>query len=268
MESNLNSILRGITLIHNYRTLKKRAKREHIAIKYYKYFIGRTDWDRNYIRLINPDSHYFHCEELLRKEFFENRWIQPSNVDSNEEIVIGTTINSNLYKGLDLVYKVMDLIKRNNIIWKIFGINEKDIINKTVKGILRINNENKNLKFYGHVSPEELIKQLKTCHFFIHPSYIDNSPNSVCEAMLLGMPVLSSSVGGISSLIDDKESGFLFNPYDKYDLAGLLVNLINDYDKAKQAGLNAREVALKRHSPHSIISELSNIYNIICNDNP
>jgi glycosyltransferase involved in cell wall biosynthesis len=165
-----------------------------------------------------------------------------------------------------LVYKVMDLIRRNNIHWKIFGISEKDILNKTVKRVLRINNKSQNIKFYGQVSAEELIKQLKTCHFFVHPSYIDNSPNSVCEAMILGMPVLSSSVGGIKSLIANKETGFLFNPYDKYDLAGLLINLINNYEKAKQAGLNARLVALKRHSPDDIFSVLSNIYNIIRND--
>jgi glycosyltransferase involved in cell wall biosynthesis len=266
MKSKLSSIFRGITFIHNYRILKKRGIREQIIIKYWKYFTGRTEWDRNYIRLLNPNAHYFHCEELLRKEFFENEWIQPSKVDINEDIVIGSTINPNLYKGLDLVYKVMDLIRRNNIHWKIFGISEKDILNKTVKRVLRINNKSQNIKFYGQVSAEELIKQLKTCHFFVHPSYIDNSPNSVCEAMILGMPVLSSSVGGIKSLIANKETGFLFNPYDKYDLAGLLINLINNYEKAKQAGLNARLVALKRHSPDDIFSVLSNIYNIIRND--
>ncbi len=80
------------------------------------------------------------------------------------------------------------------------------------------------------------------------------------------MPVLSSSVGGIKTLIIDQTTGFLFNPYDKYDLAGLLVNLINNYEKAKQVGLNARQVALKRHSPDQIISELNKIYNFIIHD--
>jgi glycosyltransferase involved in cell wall biosynthesis len=85
--------------------------------------------------------------------------------------------------------------------------------------------------------------------------------------MILGMPVLSSSVGGIKSLIAHGETGFLFNPYDKYDLAGLLVNLIKNYELAKQAGLNARKVALKRHSTESILFKLNQIYDKIINDN-
>jgi glycosyltransferase involved in cell wall biosynthesis len=202
---------------------------------------------------------------MLRSEFFINEWSQPSELNKNNTIVICSTINPSLIKGLDLIYKALALLEGYNIQWKIFGIDEDDPISKIVKRILKINNK-RNIIFYGQLSPGELIKQLKTCHFFVHPSYIDNSPNSVCEAMMLGIPVLSSSVGGIKSLLTDKETGFLFNPYDKYDLAGLLVNLINNYDKAKQAGLNARQVALKRHSPDGIISALSNIYNIISND--
>lgn len=111
----------------------------------------------------------------------------------------------------------MNLIEGKNIHWKIFGISEEDSLNKIVKRVLKLNNKSRNIEFYGQTSTEELIKQLKTCHFFVHPSYIDNSPNSVCEAMILGMPVLSSSVGGVPSLIENKETGFLFNPYDKYD---------------------------------------------------
>jgi glycosyltransferase involved in cell wall biosynthesis len=268
MGSKLNSILRGITPLHDFRIFKKKAERENNTIRFWKYFIGRTDWDRNYIRLINPEANYFHCEEMLRREFFANEWIQPSELNGDNVIVIGTTINPNIYKGLDLIYKVLKLLEKYNIYWKVFGIDEEDTINKISLKILKKGYRNPNIRFYGMVSASELIYQLKTCHFFVHPSYIDNSPNSVCEAMLLGMPVLSSFVGGISTLVKNGETGFLFNPYDKYDLAGVLVHLINNYEKAKQAGSNARQVALQRHSPDGIISVLSNIYNIICNDDP
>ena len=265
-KNNLISIFRGMTIYHDYRAFQKRAERELNTIRSWKYFSGRTTWDKNYIGLINPDAHYFHLEESLRKEFFENEWIQPIDIDRNKEIVIGTTINPYAYKGLDLIYKVMYLMTNYKIIWKIFGIKEDDTLKKIICKFLKIQGKNKNITFFGQLCSEHLIKELKTCHFFVHPSYIDNSPNSVCEAMLLGMPVLSSSVGGIKTLIIDQTTGFLFNPYDKYDLAGLLVNLINNYEKAKQVGLNARQVALKRHSPDQIISELNKIYNFIIHD--
>lgn len=264
--SDLNSIIRGTTMFHDFRMLKKKAVRERTIIKNWHYFIGRTEWDRNYISLINPDAKYFHCEEMLRKEFFTANWVQPSEVNPGNEIVIGTTINTNLFKGIDLIYRVLELLPDYKIRWKVFGIKKEDKINKMVCKVLKINDRNINIDFHDQVGVDDLIFQLKTCHFFVHPSYIDNSSNSVCEAMLLGMPVLSSSVGGVKSLVKNGETGFLFNPYDKYDLAGLLVNLINDYEKAKNAGTEARKIAIKRHSPESIMAKMDQIYKLILED--
>lgn len=261
--SSLIDIILGRTFNDHFNSFKKIGNREIDTIKYWKYFSGRTSWDRNYIELLNKDACYFHVDELLRKEFYSHQWTPPYELSKNKTIVIGTTISPMLYKGLDLIYKVLALLKSHDIIWKIFGFTEDDVINKTVKDILKLKNIDHRMQFYGQVKPSELIKELQTCHFFVHPSYIDNSPNSVCEAMLLGMPVLSSSVGGVKTLIKNDYSGFLFNPYDKYDLAGLLVHLINNYEIAKQSGIRARQIALERHSPDTILNDLLKAYNHI-----
>ncbi len=262
-KSNLKEIFRGITFYHRYLSIKQKAPREKEIIKQWKYFTGRTDWDRNYVKLINPNSTYFHCEELLREEFFFHQWVSLPKPVAGQPIIIGSTINPNIYKGLDLIYKVVKLLKDYNICWKIFGITEDRDVNRMVKKMMHITEAEPAIKFYGQVPAPQLIEELKTCHFFVHPSYIDNSPNSVCEAMLLGMPVLSSSVGGVNSLITHKEDGFLFNPYDQYELAGILVHLINNYGTALELAKKARIRALKRHSPEDIISVLNKIYDNI-----
>jgi glycosyltransferase involved in cell wall biosynthesis len=264
--SGLSTLIRGISFFHKYRIFEKRAEREVRIIKNWKYFTGRTDWDKNYTKLLNPEASYFHCEEALRSIFFTTEWQAPDNIVKDKTIIIGTTINPNIYKGLDLIYKVLDLLGNYKIHWKVFGLKEDDGLNKLVKRTLKIPLIGKStLKLYGPLAAPALLEELKTCHFFVHPSYIDNSPNSICEAMLLGMPVVSSAVGGVKSLITHNENGFLFNPYDKFDLAGLLVSLINNYDKAITAGQNARKTALKRHSPDEILSELNKIYTAVYN---
>ncbi len=259
-KSKLADIFRGLTFYHSYINIRNRGARETEIIKQWKYFTGRTDWDRNYVKLLNSKSTYFHCEELLRADFFTAQW-QPLPIpDAGQPIVIGTTINPNIYKGLDLIYKVVRILKDYNICWKIFGIAESYPVNIMVKKMLHIKEAEPAMKFYEQVSAPQLIEELKTCHFFVHPSYIDNSPNSVCEAMLLGMPVLSSAVGGVNSLITHKENGFLFNPYDRYELAGLLLHLVNNYDTALAVAPKARETGLKRHSPKDIMTVLNKIY--------
>ena len=49
---------------------------------------------------------------------------------------------------------------------------------------------------------------------FISPSMMENSPNSVGEAMLLSMPVITSDVGGVRNLLSDEE-GFIYPSLDE-----------------------------------------------------
>ncbi|CAN5331387.1 glycosyltransferase [soil metagenome] len=264
--SSGNDMIRGLTYYNDYQLLKKRGQRELEILQSWKYFTGRTDWDRNYTSLINSGATYFHCDELLREDFFAAEWKVPAQDINLKTIVIGTTINPNFYKGLDLIYKVIPLLSDYSIEWKLFGLDEKHELNKTIKNYLHIKEGNPSIHFYGQTGAVDLIKELQSCHFFVHPSYIDNSPNSVCEAQLLGMPVLASAVGGVNSLITHKETGFLFNPHDKYDLAGWIAYIVKHYDEAIACGNKARVIATKRHDARQIVAVLNSIYNSIYND--
>lgn len=260
---NWKDLLRGLTFHHQYRQFRQRAQRELETLRNWTYFTGRTHWDRNYALLINPNAQYFHCEELLRADFFEASWSAPAANPVTEKLVIGTTINPNIYKGLDLIYKVLPLLEQFNVEWKLFGIGENSELNRVIKNAMGIHQPVKGLHFCGPTGAANLIQELNGCHFFVHPSYIDNSPNSVCEAQLLGMPVISSAVGGVSSLITNNENGFLFNPQDRYDLAGLIAWLAHHYDLAIEAGRKARSTAQDRHDPKKLLNTLHAMYQTI-----
>lgn len=257
--TGLFQLLKGNSFIHKYKSFNKRGLREVDIVRSWKYFMGRTEWDRNYIKLLNENAIYFHCDELIRNSFFNNRWI-PRTLDEEKSIVIGTTINPNIYKGLDLIYKSLEKLGRYKIKWKIFGIKRTDYVNELTVKALKVGTVANSLHFYGQISEDVLISHLEECNFFVHPSYIDNSPNSVCEAMMLGMPVLSSSVGGVKTLIQHGVNGFLFNPYDEYDLAGLISFLIDNYDVALGVIEQARQDALVRHDPSKVLDQLDKVY--------
>ena len=80
----------------NFLLLKKDAKTEAIIIKNCRYFMGRTDFDRRIASLVSPGSKYFHCEEFIRKEFFEKQWTFPKQ----NEITCISIIKGTSYKGL------------------------------------------------------------------------------------------------------------------------------------------------------------------------
>jgi glycosyltransferase involved in cell wall biosynthesis len=98
------------------------------------------------------------------------------------------------------------------------------------------------------------------------PSHIENSPNNLCEAMLIGMPCISTFAGGAGSLITDKFDGILIQDGDPYAMAGAILELYNDKEKAILLGQNARETALKRHDKDTVINDIIYNYNKIIND--
>lgn len=251
------NILKTFWQIRNDLFFLLRAKREERILQSCKYFMGRTDWDKSVTKIYNPNSNYYYCSEVLRKDFYcSNVFWQPHK---RECVALVTTISSPLYKGSDLILKTAKILMENFSIdfeWRVFGIQEMGF----QEWKSRIKASEVNVKLMGAVSAEKLKDELLNADIFIHPSYIDNSPNSVCEAQILGLPVISTNVGGLSSLIDHKKNGILIPANDPYMLATYIKSLSRDRKFASELGMNARMTALNRHDTNQIITDLYNIY--------
>lgn len=252
------NIKRTLGQLKNDYLFKLRAKRELRILKSCKYYLGRTEWDRNIVEIIHPKSIYFYCSEVLRSVFYDSafNW----KYKNSEKIILATTISSPLYKGVDLILKTAKLLKDLNIIgnfeWYVFGI--KNIRFHEWKTGIKASDVN--IFFKGTVSSEELAQNLREANLYIHTSYIDNSPNSVCEAQILGLPVISTNVGGISSLINHSKDGLLFPANDPYTLTSIIKQLYLNPNFAIELGANARQNAMARHSKSEIVSDLFSAY--------
>ena len=112
----------------------------------------------------------------------------------------------------------------------------------------------------GRASATELIGILQSADIFVHPSYIENSSNAMCEAQCVGLPVIATHVGGATSLIEHKKTGIIVPANDVYMLAAQISRLANNPKICMTLGKNARQEALKRHNPQAIITTVLNIY--------
>lgn len=248
------------TWIEHYRSKQKWiyiSKRELKILGNTKYFIGRTEWDYRISRLLSPQSKYYYGSEILRAPFYlqHNRSI-PAN------LVITTTISKPLYKGYDVILKTANILKKHiEFEWNVFGNIDKKTIEKTV-GII---SENVNVYTKGVVSSEELTKSILNSTIYVHPSYIDNSPNSICEAQLLGVTVLASNVGGVSSLIKHNDTGFLVPANDPFQMAYMILYIYDNINVNLHIGNNAKKIAMSRHDKDEISNSLIAIYESIIN---
>ena len=115
------------------------------------------------------------------------------------------------------------------------------------------------------LNSEILVKYLISSDLYIHTAYIDNSPNSICEAQLLGIPIIATYVGGIPSLIENQKDGLLIPANDPYSLAFEIIKLFGDEFRQKKYSLNSKLKALKRHNPDIILNDLIKVYTELCN---
>ena len=70
-------------------------------------------------------------------------------------------------------------------------------------------------------------------------STVENSSNSICEAMLIGTPTIGSFVGGVSSLITHKQDGFLYQCNEPEMLAYYIEQIFEDDILATELSKNA-----------------------------
>lgn len=246
------------------KAFRKRAEMEIDTIQSCKYFMGRTEWDKSLIDLFNPTATYFHCEEALRDSFIhsDKQW----KYSNGKKKTIISVISRPWYKGCDLILKTAALLKRFTNIdfeWKVYGIPEM----KFYESVYGIKANDVNVRTMGTASKEELVDALCTSSCYVHTSYIDNSPNSICEAQILGVPVLATNVGGISSIVNNGIDGILFPANAPYTAAALIKRVIADEGLSNMLSSNAIKGATDRHNPAKIGKRLAEIYETIIKEN-
>ncbi len=195
------------------------ASREREIMRNGRFFMGRTEWDRDYVSLYAPRARYFHCEEALRPSFFE----EALRTIPGKPVFV-STLSRPLYKGHDVVLKTAKVLcetGHGDFEWRVFGVDDLRLAERKTG----IRAETVHVRPLGTVPAERLRQELLSCTAYVHPSYIDNSPNSVCEAQALGVPVVATNVGGVSSIVENGRTGWLVPANDPVATASRLSGL-------------------------------------------
>lgn len=254
--------LRNPRYIFSAMSLKKFIKREQLMLSQCKYLVGRTEWDKTTVSLLAPQAKYFYCSEMLRPTIYYSEKIWSPR--QSKKKTIASVISSLTYKGGDTILCTAQKLEQFTDIefeWYVYGVFDLKLWSK----LTGINPKEVNVRAMGIVNVEDLKEALLKSDIYVHPSYIENSSNAVCESQLLGVPVIATNVGGMSSLIEDKVNGFLVPSRDANMLAARIKEVTSDKELALRISQNGRLCALERHKPENIINDLLSIYKRITN---
>lgn len=105
--------------------------------------------------------------------------------------------------------------------------------------------------------------ELYKAHVFVISSLLENSPNSLCEAQLVGLPCVASYAGGIPSLIEEGQTGLFFPAGDSAVLAERIRQVFMNDHLANTLGSQSRQTALIRHDPESVTRMVVETYETV-----
>lgn len=246
----------------------KRIATETDTIKNVNYITGRTFWDRAHSYWINPKAEYFTCNRILRPVFYEEEW----NCDAIEDHSIFVGNGYSPLKGVHFVLEAVAYIKEefpdvklyvagNSPINKSKGINiQKFGYSRLIERLIKKNALEDNVVFTGPLQGEEMVELMKKSNVYVLPSLIENSPNTLGEAMMLGMPCVSAYTGGAPEMAIDEKECLFYRPNDSKLLAWQLRRIFKDKDFAKQLGISAKAHACITHDPVLNRDALISIY--------
>lgn len=262
----LRDVLRRDTVERQHRVFCRRGEAEKWLISNVHYLAGRTLWDRAHCWSLNPSMHYFPCEEALRDAFYRHQW----SLQSCSRYTIFVSQVGYPIKGLHQLLKALPLIACHypDVQVRIVGDNlsEKPWFKRTTywnylfTEYLSRPEISSRCHFLGRLTEEEMVRQYLSAHVFVCPSAIENSSNSVCEAQLLGTPVVAAQVGGMDNLIESGHSGLLYRFEETEMLAYAVCRLFADDNLAITLSEGARRVASHRHDRRQIALSLHSLY--------
>lgn len=234
---------------------------EQSNFKAVSYYMGRTEWDRQLVELFHPGANYFHVEEALRPAFINKAKVWKPKVGKHKLKLITTGGNTH-WKGMDVLLKTAHVLKEHHVDfeWKVAG---KVSIQQEVEKKERLKFSDNNVNILGFTDADKLQEILLSSDIYVHTAYIDNSPNSICEAQYLGLPIISTNVGGISSLVIDGKEGKLVPANSCYNMAYEIMSLSKDIERQKLYSENSIKHAKERHNPQHIHDQLLNCYKSI-----
>ena len=115
---------------------------------------------------------------------------------------------------------------------------------------------------------ENISEQMIDFDIYVQPSMMDSFPLAPCEAMAMGIPVITTKVGGFPEMVNQGVNGYLVDFNDCNDLKNRILDIINDSDKRKKFGINAYEHAVKNFNWSHVANKYDEIYkNIFANIN-
>lgn len=218
----LRDRLRWDNIIAQRRVFQVRGAMEQEIIGKAENITGRTEWDREYTEKWNKNAVYYKMNETLRPEFYGPVWERDKCIPHSIFVSQGDYPLKGLHYMLlalpDILAEYPDatLYVAGNSLIKYDTLKDRLKISAYGKYLRKLIKENRlkdKVISLGPLNARQMRDRYLQSSLFVCCSAVENSPNSLGEAMLLGMPCVSAGVGGVFSVFTGGRDGILYEGY-------------------------------------------------------
>lgn len=176
---------------------------------------------------------------------------------ANNDFFIGTVCRlshqKNLKLFLDMARELLN--RKNNLKFMIIGDGplKSELEDYAIKSGLK-----ESIFFMGE--KKNIFEFLQKMDIFVLTSLYEGLSNAIMEAMISGLPIVATDVGGNRELISDGKTGFLCQPNDVNDLVKKVMYIIDNPEEAGKMGKNGRIKIINEFSIDKMVKKTENIY--------
>ena len=168
-----------------------------------------------------------------------------------------------VYKGIYEALKTYEILTsfKSDLQLTIVGSgSELSNVQKYVK-----RNNLKNVKIKGVKIGNELIDEFLSADLYLFPSYAEGMPTSVLEAMAFGLPIVSSSVGGLNDFFENGKMGYLIPNCEPDNYVSAINKLIDDPVMTETISNYNHNYAIKHFLASNVANRIESDINDNCN---
>ena len=257
------------SILQQQKKYQKSAVKEKEMLQLSGNIISENEWCNSNIRAIVPTVKTYDCALSINKIFAEKQW----DLNKVERHSIMCTASGYTIKGLHMVFRAAALLKEKYPDLKVYVPGTKMISGASLKDKFRKNGYTKYIEkligelglekhvvWLGRLPQEKLAEKYEKSHVFMMSSSIENHSSSLKEAMMVGVPCVSSAVGGIPEYVRHGENGYLYR-FEEYTLAAKYIeDIFEDGKRAEEISANARKDMLKLHEGADLYKKIIEIY--------
>lgn len=273
----IDKIIPGELLDNMQASFDALAAKEAAALADARYVTGRTAFDRAACAALAPHARYYPCNETLRPLFYTGTLWHARDFAAAPVLLLPQ--GNYPLKNLHTVIKALPavLAEYGDAELRIAGwppLDKGPLLRPVIdqmfpyklycKRLAAQLGVMEHIRYTGPLDAAAMRQAYLEADAFLLPSGCENSPNSLGEAMLLGLPCVASAVGGIPSMLANGTEGLLYgDALDADALARAVLQVLHSPDGGTAMGRAARARALQTHDAARNAADLLHIYESI-----